>query len=116
MVGRTPGRITRSDTGSAFTGSESRVVAAAKTAAALATKLDRVAGAAEARAIRALLRPATMTLEGAAAQPWVAREETGVHARTSRRGRRTSTRGRNRWTRRRRDSPALNRATCPGRG
>ena len=47
-----------------------RVDAAAKTAAALAAKLDRVAGAAEARAIRALLRPATMTLEGAAAQPW----------------------------------------------
>ena len=64
------GSDTGSDTGSAFTGSASRVVAAAKTAAALATKLDRVAGAAEARAIRALLRPATMTLEGAASQPW----------------------------------------------
>ena len=64
------GSDTGSDTGSAFSGSESRVVAAAKTAVALATKLDRVAGAAEARAIRALLRPATMTLEGAASQPW----------------------------------------------
>ena len=61
---------TRSSTGEGGYGEESRIVAAAKTAAALATRLDRVAGAAEARAIRALLRPATMTLEGAAAQPW----------------------------------------------
>ena len=60
----------RSSTGEGGYGEESRIVAAAKTAAALATRLDRVAGAAEARAIRALLRPATMTLEGAAAQPW----------------------------------------------
>ncbi len=60
----------RSSTGEGGYGEESRIVAAAKTAAALATRFDRVAGAAEARAIRALLRPATMTLEGAAAQPW----------------------------------------------
>ena len=60
----------RSSTGEGGYGEESRIVAAAKTAGALATRLDRVAGAAEARAIRALLRPATMTLEGAAAQPW----------------------------------------------
>ena len=43
---------------------------AARTAGALVRTLDGLAGAAEARAIRALLRPTTLALEGAAAQTW----------------------------------------------
>ena len=47
-----------------------KAVLAARTAGALVRTLDGLAGAAEARAIRALLRPTTLALEGAAAQTW----------------------------------------------